>query len=54
MLFRVKTEVQLAEFSNEWRTALSDFPQSVVDENDETIDLTQNSNIEVAFERPHA
>lgn len=51
MVFRVKTENKLADFLNNWRRNLSEFPEAVSDERDETIDLTDNANIEVAFER---
>jgi hypothetical protein len=54
MLFRVKTDAELVEFSNDWRKELSEFPRSVTDDKGDVIDLTENANIEVAFERTPA
>jgi len=51
ILFKVKTDDQLAGFENKWRTNLSDFPHTVSDENDNSIDLADHKNIEVAFRR---
>jgi hypothetical protein len=49
--FRVKTDAVLLEFANQWRSSLIEFPKVVHDENDNPLDLSDRSNIEVAFER---
>jgi hypothetical protein len=49
--FRVKTDAMIEKFENRWRQTLADFPDSVVDETGNAIDLTDGRNIEVAFER---
>lgn len=49
--FRVNTDSLLVDFANPWRKSLVEFPQTVTDENANTLDLTLPSNIEVAFQR---
>jgi hypothetical protein len=49
--FRVKTDAVLLEFANQWRTSLLEFPKVVTDDSDKQLDLSDRSNIEVAFER---
>lgn len=49
--FRVKTDAVLLEFANQWRTSLLEFPKVVTDDSDKELDLSDRSNIEVAFER---
>jgi len=41
----------LLEFANQWRTSLLQFPKVVTDESDNRLDLSDRSNIEIAFER---
>ena len=51
ILFRVKTDDALVDFSNEWRDNLSAFPREVTDEHGHSINLAEHKNIEVAFKR---
>jgi hypothetical protein len=50
-VFRVRTNAVLHDFENIWRSRLSDFPKSVTDEHGRIVDLSDSSQIEVAFER---
>lgn len=49
--FCVNTDALLVNFANSWRTSLAEFPHTATDENGNIFDLTNPSNIEVAFER---
>src|SRR5439155_26717873 len=49
--FRVRTTGVLEKFENRWRSSLAEFPKSVVDETGTVFDLSDRSNVEVAFER---
>jgi hypothetical protein len=51
ILFRVNTDDALVDFSNEWRSNLSEFPREVTDEHGHSINLAEHKNIEVAFKR---
>jgi hypothetical protein len=51
ILFRVKTDDTLVDFTNSWRRYLSEFPKQVTDEHGKNINLSDLKNIEVAFQR---
>ena len=40
-----------SDIDNIWRTTLEEFPRSVVDETGDVIDLSDPTNIDVAYER---
>jgi hypothetical protein len=49
--FRVRTELLLDGYLNDWRSSFAEIPQKVVDEFGTEIDVSQATNIEVAYER---
>lgn len=51
MRFRIRTDNVIENFDNIWRTTLEEFPRSVVDETGDVIDLSDPTNIDVAYER---